>query len=338
MAFKEHITEEELDELLRPKLRLFMSVDVIGSTSFKHSSEHAESQGWLDFFYSFYNTFSASFANQRARIARKVGLDKPLRPPRLWKALGDELIYEVELQEENEAAYYLSAFRSTVNRRIRHQSQEGEGALPISFKATAWLAGFPVGNAAIPLERTSGDDAEYDYVGPLIDIGFRLTHHATTRRFIISVDLAWLISTEGGGELDFFYEGRETLRGVLENRTYPIIWIDAHQEELRSNPTRSQRLAGLEDRLLGREKQDLDTLAAYCRSFIEHTGEPLMLPWIEGDTGALEINRPVDYEKKLLKMRSRLHRVFIKGQSEFREEASEGENPLREIEDKLDKL
>lgn len=48
-SFKATLTENELAELLRPKLRLFLSVDVVGSTAFKHNSEHSKTQGWLDF-------------------------------------------------------------------------------------------------------------------------------------------------------------------------------------------------------------------------------------------------------------------------------------------------
>lgn len=338
MAFKEQIDDVELEELLRPKLRLFMSVDVIGSTSFKHSSEHSESQGWLDFFFDFYGTFSASFANQRARIAQKVGLKKPLRTPKLWKTLGDELIYEIELKEKGEAACYLSAFRSAVNRRIRHQSQEGGGTLPISFKATAWLAEFPVGNAAIPLDQADGEDASFDYVGPLIDIGFRLSHYATTRKFVISVDLAWLLANEGGGELDFFFSSRERLKGVLDNRSYPIIWIDAHQEELRTNPTQSQRLAGLEDKLTGQRKQDVETLASYCRTYIENVGDPLVVPWIEGDNTSIQSLRPANYEEKLKKVRTRLRRIFITGGGTPKKTGKKGDKPIKSLEEKIDLL
>jgi len=346
LGFKEQLSEEELEELLRPKLRLFMSVDVIGSTAFKNNSEHSESQGWLDFLFSFYSSFSTSFAAQRTRIAQKAGLKKPLRAPRLWKSLGDELIYEVELTQREDAALYLSAFRSAVNRRIRYQSQEGEGRLPISFKATAWVAGFPVNNAAIPLQGTGTGDTEYDYVGPHIDIGFRLTNFASARRFVISVELAYLLTKVGLGDIDIFYEERKPLKGVLENRGSPIIWIDAHQEDRRVNPTPSQNIARLEDELTGRSKTDGKVMRDYCEAYIRNTGSPLFLPWLPSDPEPFE-DPPADYDEKMESVKARLRRVFIRvgrtgeepsSLANKKNEAKEGDKPIPGIEDKLEQL
>lgn len=38
MNFKQALTREELKALLKPHLRLFMSVDVVNSTALKHGS------------------------------------------------------------------------------------------------------------------------------------------------------------------------------------------------------------------------------------------------------------------------------------------------------------
>lgn len=345
MSFKEQLSEEELEEILRPKLRLFMSVDVIGSTAFKNNADQSDSQGWLDFLFSFYSSFSTSFAAQRLKICQKEGLAQPKAKPRLWKSLGDELIYEVELNDKADAAIFLSAFRSAVNRRIRYQSQEGEGRLPISFKATAWLAGFPVSNASIPLEGIGSGDTDCDYVGPQIDIGFRLSEHATARRFVVSVELAYLLTKAGIGNMDLFFQGRAPLKGVLENRGYPIIWIDAHQEERRVNPTAAQNLARLEDELTGRAKSDPDYLRDYCETYIRNTGSPLVLPWIPADQD-LDLGPPEDFEEQLELVQARLRRVFIRKGGESRESAqtesdkaqSEKGDPIPGLEDRLERL
>ena len=299
MAFINELTNDEFKELLRPKLRLFLSVDIVGSTAFKHSAKLNANQQWLGFFVSFFTEFNGEFQNARIALQEKLNR-QPVDEPRLWKSLGDELVYVVELKRGADTAFYIAAFREAVNKQIQYHSK-GEGRLPISFKAAAWLAGFPLGNAALPVRTEAGDES-FDFIGPLVDTGFRLAAFSSPRRFTVSVDLALLLLRSGAGDLKFFYDRRESLKGVIENRGYPIIWIDMHDNE-------NGAYEKLEDSLIGREPANSEKLREFCEKFIRQIGDPLILPFIcNGEDGMV---LPDDYDKRLEDLEVALRKIFI---------------------------
>src|SRR5439155_9466999 len=94
--------------------------------------------------------------------------------PTLWKCLGDELVFYVRLQKSPEVLNNLRAFRKATNVYNRHLLGKH---LKIRLKATAWLAGFPVGNSEVRLPDYSTSEAEprVEFIGPLMDIGFRIS-------------------------------------------------------------------------------------------------------------------------------------------------------------------
>ena len=58
MNFKKSLTPVELEAILTAQLRLFLSVDVVGSTAFKHrKAQEGESKPWLKFIHGFYTGF-----------------------------------------------------------------------------------------------------------------------------------------------------------------------------------------------------------------------------------------------------------------------------------------
>ena len=144
MNFKKSLTEEELALILSPQLRLFLSVDVVGSTAFKHrKAQDGESKPWLKFIHGFYTGFPEMCWRRVAEVQTEAAPGTILARPYLWKALGDELIFSVPLKHPAYARLYLKAFRLALVKAIEHWAC-GEKPLPISFKGTAWLAGFPL--------------------------------------------------------------------------------------------------------------------------------------------------------------------------------------------------
>lgn len=319
---KQVISEADFQEILRPRLLLFLSVDVVGSTAFKHAShigwqiegDDALTKGWLDFFTSFYQDFPAQLETALSRIVSEKGHKGDLPKPELWKAQGDELIFTVELTHRSNAAVYVKAFRDAVLHEIKHYTR-GEETLPVSFKATGWLAGFPIGNAIVPFEVESGK-LIYDYLGPQIDIGFRLSSGSTPRRFSVSVDLAYLILKAAAHDLTLYYEGREPLKGVLRERKYPRIWIDCPL----GNEGEDRDYEKDEDKLLGRKPADSEILERFCKHFIEDMGDPLIPPFIAAD--AKFISPPENYQEKIKQMETRLRRIFEVEEPESKAEKS----------------
>lgn len=260
-------------ETYRSKLRIFFSVDIVGSTAYKN--QHAENsvQPWLPFFKDFYTQFPIVYRRHISDEKTVANFEGDLPIPDLWKSLGDELLFQTELKDHRHVSILVSAFKGAIekyNQDISHS--------PLRLKGTAWLAGFPVINAEISFEQ------QYDFIGPSIDIGFRLTKFATEQQLVISIDLAYMLLKKVDN-LEFVYDGKHQLKGVLNNKPYPVIWIKMNYPN--ADP--------FEDKII--PKTDRDNLFKFCKNFIENAEYPLIFPFIHGDT---EFNKaPEGYGEKL---------------------------------------
>lgn len=74
-----------------------------------------------------------------------------------------------------------------------------------------------------------------DFLGPSIDIGFRLASKATTRRFPVSFELADVLAhiTDANDRAIHLRHDRDMyLKGVHRDAEYPFFWIDIGDSEL----------------------------------------------------------------------------------------------------------
>lgn len=321
MKFPPKIPQPEFDELVRPKLRLFLSVDVVASSDMKYkhafAGERAAGVGpeWVFQFQSFYVEFPKIFRaclppaltvsrpstlkpgtphkRQRARVARLV----------LWKALGDELIFVVELLKRSDAAAYLKAFCTA----LQNASDNWREPWRLQFKGTAWLAGFPLMNAEIPvMDDLDSLSLVPDFLGPQIDTGFRLKEHSTPRKLILSAELAYLLAHSGTHCPLLYFDGDQPLKGILRGRPYPLIWIDC--EKQRTDGTRS--LNQKKDRLLKREHVAVTDVIDFLGTWMDEVGGEVARPFIHTDRFA-DLRPPPHYETQLEEWKARLRAQFV---------------------------
>jgi len=217
MRFREKISREEYKEISKRALRLFLSVDIVNSTALKQEFRHRPGESWIGVAHGFYTSFPSSLAAEISKAEPPNG-NTISTAPEPWKALGDELIFVAEVLAMEDLPLLLNAFRTSIQTWNREFENKG-----ILIKGAAWLAGFPVQNSAIV-----GDDEDHlDFLGLSMDIGFRLGHHASPRKFVLSVELAYVLSVlESLLVSEMRYEGSEVLKGVLRDRPYPILSLD----------------------------------------------------------------------------------------------------------------
>ncbi len=250
-------------DLLRPQLRLFMSVDVQDSTAFKQQADEQDLAPWRDYFLAFFRDFPSE-------LERSLPPDAPV--PQAWKLLGDEIVFSLEVTRLDDAARALTAFRNAVaNYRPKVEKPRN-----LRLKGSAWVAGFPVGNAVVPVERGRGRVDE-DYIGPSMDTGFRLSKMASRRKLAVSVELAWLLLHVSARKLQLplHYEGRCQLKGVMERDGYPFIWTDLYH---RKRPP----LIAAEDALKPSAPARPRALRIFCERYIRLHGEPRFVPFVPG--------------------------------------------------------
>jgi class 3 adenylate cyclase len=258
----------------RTGLRIFLSADLAGSTAFKQASEAEE---WQKFFLQFYRQLPAYVEKRKTTFSYAAKLV-------LWKTVGDEIVFSMELTSHNEAPACVAAFRLAVAEYRREvvesfKSTDKRFQTGVDIKCAGWTAGFPVGNLVVQLPGN-----QIDYIGPGMDIGFRLVKEASPRRMLLSVELAFLLTLQSRTQTSpgIYIDGGMQLKGVAKGRPYPCLWLDNF---------RDKDFGGLSEIALAEEKVarrvvkpgNSKELHTFCRRWLVEMGEPFVVPFIDGD-------------------------------------------------------
>lgn len=213
--------------------------------------------GWQKVFLSFYREFT-QFVAQANRFIPDDGFTEF----KLWKSVGDELIFEVEVRSEKAISRAVRIWLAAM-KDYEHQVLSDWN---LSLKGGAFIATFPGpdSESTIPRDPSIEDSDEpvvllnqraltgkraytkylYDYFGPSIDTGFRLFGLASRRYFTLSVEVAWAMASAAhdavgakvGEDLhtidDFVFHGSHVLKGVWNGREYPAFAIDREHSDL----------------------------------------------------------------------------------------------------------
>jgi len=200
--------------------RLFLSVDMVGSTEFKARFTGQGAEGWLDIFQTFFTSFPLMVAGQ---IGIEFLEDDVTPAIDVWKVMGDEVVFVTQPSSPEELTSILIALLRTMQLyEDRHFQQ-----LPLRLKGTAWLADFEGHNIEIEIpELSSGTGAHLDFIGPDIDLGFRISKFARPGSMVISLDvLEIVLGARNAARAALYVMGKEPLKGVMFGRPYPIVWM-----------------------------------------------------------------------------------------------------------------
>lgn len=205
--------------------RLFLSVDMVGSTDFKATSPARGPDGWLEIFRKFFNHFPLMLAGH---LGFEFLDDDETPAVDIWKAMGDEVIFVAQPSSPEELTRILRVLLQTMR---AYEAGHFE-RLPLRLKGTAWLADFDEQNIVLDIpELSSSDTAHLDFIGPDLDLGFRLSKFARPASFVLSLDLVeMLLGAQNLSTVSLYFVGREPLKGVMFGRPYPIVWMHAAEE------------------------------------------------------------------------------------------------------------
>ena len=247
-------------------MRLFMSVDLVGSTAFKANKKHSEPQNgspspaWVDEFRTFYKDFPIEVSKAYDLVVKAFGdelLAETGNRPRVWKTIGDEIIFCGRVYSVEHTAASVSAFLKALEHYSRRLEVDDK---PLRLKGAGWLAAFPAPNISIAVtsdpvvgqldaapmasENTeeferAADDApsRFDFLGKGIDTGFRIAKNASEDRFVTSVQLGYVLARAATMKKfphSFGYHGREVLKGVIDGAPYPVVSVDTERSEIKS--------------------------------------------------------------------------------------------------------
>ncbi len=238
---------------------LFLSCDLQNSTQFKQN----RASGWIATFLAFYSEFPSLLATKVTEHYPDLG-----ERLSLWKAIGDELIFSVRIQSEQECSDAVDAWLFTM---LAFENQYLLRKTPMTLKGGAFLATVPSPDRRVAIPRTvqivdtgSQLDAEamneatlndadaggdfainfaMDFVGPSIDTGFRILKFASRRYFVLTVEVAHLLFKHYSDRLQNDRRacllGTHALKGVWGGQPYPVFALARELEK----PTPAQSLA-----------------------------------------------------------------------------------------------
>lgn len=269
MAGKLELAASKGDPRYPPELRLFFSVDIEGSTQFKNTVPGRST--WGPFFLDFFSNFPATLKKCEADVRAAQSLGSSARFEH-WKSLGDELIFSVVLESGFDAYLALCAARDALivgSQKLREHRESRKSIgdrypYPVHLKGTAWLAGFPMKNMRVPSPRSDGQD---DFIGPSMDLGFRIAKVSSPWRMAVTTPLAWMASKVQfeksavlrSRELKWVYLGRQTLKGIDGNDVgYPVFCIDVADSTTVINSA--------EKLLLSRDGTQPSDVTAFCET------------------------------------------------------------------------
>jgi hypothetical protein len=359
----------------RPRFRLFFSVDLVGSTALKQKNQipianvevgdslpvGGYAPDWMDHIASFYKNFESSLRDEFALWADRFERsgdairEKQLLPKEFvfWKSIGDELLYYVELSNQDQAwvaaDIWLSALKSFAKASSKRRQR---------VKSAIFSAGFPFMNSEIvfahgSVERPDREDPildnrylvdlwgagerdklTMDFIGPSIDTGFRISQHATPRKVALSVDVAYLLARglfdrdayeidnlPKNNGLDLYFSNYENLKGVFDGRPYPIFWLNSGVDE---------RFFEIERGILKAEALSKDTVKSYCEAYYQEIEGFHFKPFIL-NSRSMTADLPKFYKGKILSWeqeRKRAIEAFMDKQKSLEKDAIGGEAPV----------
>jgi hypothetical protein len=181
---------------------------------------------WANVVGTFYSDFQTEFRTrmQDAEAEMQITSDWPKRDVEPWKAVGDELIYVFEVCSRRQLHWIVIAFLAAL-RRIDSAIADQNSQHNLRLKGSAWVAGFPVRNRQV---RLPGKQEAFDYLGPEVDAGFRIGKCTRPGMLAVSVELAELLAEIPTAlrPMTGMIVGWEQLKGVWDDKHYPVIWVD----------------------------------------------------------------------------------------------------------------
>jgi hypothetical protein len=233
--------------------KLFLSCDLTGSTAFKQRPNPDPATPWQKVFLQFYREFPQQLYMQQKAL-RYADLDF-----KMWKAVGDELIFTCDVRSEVDIFQAVEVWLTTL-RAFKTDNLNGHPQLGV--KGGAFIGTFPGPDyeSTIPLrpdievsdkdvvllnrEALSGRRAVtkylFDYFGPSIDTGFRVLNKCSDRYMTLSLEVAYALAVlqcmpnRDAAQYqrpDLMLLDSLELKGVWGGREYPLFAIDVHSTD-----------------------------------------------------------------------------------------------------------
>lgn len=322
------------------RVRLFLSVDLTGSTDFKARIGHT-SLVWLKAFQKFYGEFPSMFARNYAEacgVIPDIGPAEAECLPKVWKTIGDEILFVNRVDSITHLGAYVSSFAET----LKDFGGDIYDIHQLNTKGNGWIAAFPSPNCSISLSKGADDPLsgsneiltedferqvdeaphKFDFLGKGIDGGFRISRNSTIDTFTISPALAYLLCRAKRNnettkfDCDFQFHEPQQLKGVVGGKHYPIVSIDTNRDQ------QQKQIKDLQAELLQQPASaDFAKLAEYLEKYIDYHG--IEKPALKLAHGSAPVSEPQHYQSYIADWESEADKIV--SAMKLEQEASEAD-------------
>lgn len=196
---------------------IFFSADVVDSTRYKQTiGNQGKGTTWIEAFETFFREMPLVLMGQ---IGLRNQEFKEIPELSIWKVLGDEIVFSANTSDDKDTAILVHAFRQA----LRIGDKRFWKKCGYHIKGCAWTVDFTDQNLQIEIPEVGGASEEHgggysDFIGPDVDVGFRLAKCAESRELILDLSLVEIVLNETVEEARFYLKGHEILKGCFDER------------------------------------------------------------------------------------------------------------------------
>ncbi|SPZ49729.1 Uncharacterised protein [Sarcina ventriculi] len=214
----------------KAKVFIFISIDLVNSTNYKQLDEN-----WPNVFSDFFSIVQNQFKDK-------------LENSEVWKYIGDEILFYQEITHLNlllQAPSKVFSLMEFCQKKLYDEHTKCKNILYL--KSTIWTAAVKKSNdktnTLVHNIMPDLKESIRDYIGIDIDEGFRIAKFSSQNKLVIDSKLAYILyeNKELVNNLcDYNVEDRlkivgfKKLKGIWNNRLYPIIWYHKNWSNMSS--------------------------------------------------------------------------------------------------------
>ncbi|UZP03335.1 hypothetical protein JW813_16745 [Clostridium botulinum] len=213
-------SEKSRSSFQDPKVFIFTSIDLVNSTSYKQYDTT-----WPTVFSEFFGIVESEFKKRNENLY-------------IWKYVGDEVLFFEEINSINsilKAPSETFKIMELCEKMLYANMPNCKNILYL--KATLWIAPIksPTDNSTLHINNVTPNLSAtlIDFIGADVDEGFRISKFSSQNKLVLDSKLAYILleNEDSVNKLcDYCVEDRikivgyKKLKGIWNNRLYPIIW------------------------------------------------------------------------------------------------------------------
>lgn len=289
-------------DLKKNGIYLFLSFDLVNATEYKTRN---------------YNNWFSTFINFYKEMTKRLNdSNSPIRNAKIWKYLGDEVLFYLKITNKKEIFLCLPFLLETITAVQKFLNQEESMYFDkIYVKTTIWIADVIDEkiiktseienkiNNIIFCPNSSSQKHEIDFLGSDIDLGFRISKFSHQNVLTLDAKLTYLLlhhkkTIKKEIEDCLKIVDYQMLKGVWRNHKYPIIWYCQKWEKdiFRYDEQHDKLYKPYIKKIMEKQSENkkMQNLSDTLNKIFDDINQKKSIEFLCEEVGKLDMNRDLD--------------------------------------------